>query len=132
MYYLVSRPVEDGFVSPGEILIDRSGELVNIDSSSEGNVNTVIAERSSDLDIAPDEMADIAPDETQDISPDEMADNEIGEMADISLDEMADIAIGEKADIGKKLKRKPATGKQVKNKKMKMVFLITLNMLVER
>ena len=127
-------------MSPGEILIDRSGELVNIDSSSEGNVNTVIAERSSDLDIAPhemadiapDEMADIAPDETQDISPDEMADNEIGEMADISPDEMADIAIGEKADIGKKLKRKPATGKQVKNKKMKMVFLITLNMLVER
>ena len=102
-------------MSPGEILIDRSGELVNIGSSSEGNVNTVIAERSSDLDISPDEM--------QDISADEMADNEIGDMADIAPDEMADIAIGEKADIGKKLKRKPATGKQVKNKKMKkMVF----------
>ena len=129
-------------MSPGEILIDRNGELVDIDSSSEGNVDIVIAERSSQLDIAPDEMADIAPDEMADIAPDEMADISPDEMADISPDqtadiapdEMADIAIGEKADIGKKLKRKPATGKQVKNKKRKkmVLFLITLNMLVER
>ena len=133
VYYLVSRPAEDRFVSPGEILIDRSGELVDVDSSSEGNVDTVIAERSSDLNIAPDEMADIAPDEMADISPDEMGDIAISEKADIAPDEMADIAIGKKADIGKKLKRKPATGKQVTNKKRKkMVFPITLNMLVQR
>ena len=125
VYYLVSRPAEDRFVSPGEILIDRSGELVDVDSSSEGNVDTVIAERSSDPYIAPDEMADI--------SPDEMGDIAISEKADIAPDEMADIAIGKKADIGKKLKRKPATGKQVAIKKRKkMVFPFTLNMLVQR